>query len=79
MDFKEVESFLTNIKSVMSCKIITDHNNISEIPIIWVDMFPAITISIIVNIVATIIILNIFGSKITNYLSDASQEKFLEK
>lgn len=34
MDFKEVESFLTNIKSVMSCKIITDHNNISEIHVL---------------------------------------------
>jgi hypothetical protein len=26
MDFKEVESFLTNIKSVISCKIITDQD-----------------------------------------------------
>lgn len=35
MDFKEVESFLNNIKSVMSCKIITDKNdNISEIHIL---------------------------------------------
>lgn len=28
MDFKEVESFLTNIKSVLSCKIIADKNNV---------------------------------------------------
>lgn len=28
MDFREVESFLTNIKSVMSCKIIADQNDI---------------------------------------------------
>lgn len=35
MDFKEVESFLNNIKSVMSSKIITDQNNeISEIHIL---------------------------------------------
>ena len=35
MDFKEVESFLCNIKSVLSCKIMTDKdNNISEIHIL---------------------------------------------
>lgn len=35
MDFKEAESFLTNIKSVMSCKIIADVNsNISEIHVL---------------------------------------------
>lgn len=35
MDFKEVESFLTNIKSVMSCKIIADANNtINEIHVL---------------------------------------------
>lgn len=35
MDFKEVESFLTNIKSVMSCKIIADKdNNIKEIHVL---------------------------------------------
>lgn len=35
MNFKEIESFLTNIKSVMSCKIITDqNNNISEIHVL---------------------------------------------
>lgn len=49
-------------------------NNISEIPIIWVDMFPAITISIIVNTVAAIIFLKMFGNKINNYLSDANEK-----
>jgi len=35
MNFKEVESFLTNIKSVMSSKIITDqNNNITEIHVL---------------------------------------------
>jgi len=35
MDFKEVESFLTNIKSVMSCKIVADsNNNINEIHVL---------------------------------------------
>ncbi|KYC52109.1 MAG: hypothetical protein AMQ22_00971 [Candidatus Methanofastidiosum methylothiophilum] len=48
--------------------------NINEIPIIWIDMFPAITISIILNIVATIIILKIFGDKINNYLYSIHKE-----
>lgn len=35
MDFEEIESFLTNIKSVLSCKIIADSNdNITEIHIL---------------------------------------------
>jgi len=35
MDFNEVESFLANIKSVISCKIITDKsNNINEIHVL---------------------------------------------
>lgn len=35
MNFKEVESFLTNIKSVMSCKIVVDATNaISEIHVL---------------------------------------------
>lgn len=35
MDFREVESYLTNIKSVMSCKIIADENNkINEIHVL---------------------------------------------
>jgi hypothetical protein len=35
MDFKEIESFLTNIKSVISCKIIADQeNNINEIHVL---------------------------------------------
>ncbi|HOI77325.1 MAG TPA: hypothetical protein PLI06_06910 [Methanofastidiosum sp.] len=59
----------TSTLVAISVSIFRD-NNISEIPIIWIDMFPAITISIIVNIVAAIIILKVFGGKITNYLSD---------
>ncbi len=35
MDFEEVEYFLANIKSVLSCKIITDpNNNITEIHVL---------------------------------------------
>lgn len=35
MDFKEIESFLTDIKSVISCKIIAnENNNITEIHIL---------------------------------------------
>ena len=35
MDFEEIESFLTNVKSVLSCKIITDSNdNITEIHVL---------------------------------------------
>ena len=42
-------------------------------------MFPAITILIIVNMVATLIILKIFGNKITNYLSDTHEKQVLKK
>ena len=59
----------TSTLIAISISIFRD-NNISEIPIIWADMFPAITISIIVNIVAAIIILKILEDKITNYLSN---------
>lgn len=35
MDFEEIESFLTNIKSILSCKIIADsNNNIIEIHVL---------------------------------------------
>ena len=35
MDFEEIESFLTNIKSVQSCKIIADsEENITEIHVL---------------------------------------------
>jgi hypothetical protein len=68
----------TSTLIAISVSIFRD-NNISEIPIIWIDMFPAITISIFVNTVAAIIFLKMFGNKINNYLSDTNEKTSPQK
>jgi hypothetical protein len=52
-------------------------NNIGEIPLIWANMFPAITISIIVNVVAILLFLRVFGNMIDNFISGTYQKTYI--
>jgi hypothetical protein len=52
-------------------------NNIGEIPLIWANMFPAITISIIVNVVTILLFLRVFGNKIDNFISGTYQKTYI--